>query len=80
MTILLTTLSLLLAATGLAALSSATMGTGILCFGCIAAILARINQSRCQHKDTMEALGARKEPAAKPEGPVPGLGRFAGRG
>ena len=41
---------------GLAQLSNATMGVGLICAGCLVAVLARIAQARYQHLQLLHVL------------------------
>jgi hypothetical protein len=53
-TIALVVLSLLLAVLGLVLMSQATAGVGIIAFGCLVAILARIAQAGRHHNELKE--------------------------
>lgn len=67
MTALLVVLSLLVGiyAAGVL-LTQATLGVGVLCFGILLAILARINQASDHHKAVLEALRHNAPPAPPP--------------
>lgn len=39
-------------------LSNATTGTGIICFGCLLAIIARMNQADKHHAETTQVLNS----------------------
>jgi hypothetical protein len=46
---------------GLVCLSEATVGVGIICFSCLLAILARINQAYEKHKELMEKIDSKSK-------------------
>lgn len=67
MTGLLVVLSLLIGMYAAAALlTQATLGVGVLCFGILLAILARINQASEQHKAIIEAMRYNAPPPPPP--------------
>lgn len=39
---------------GLNFMTKATMGVGIICFGCLVAIIARVRQQETHHAETMQ--------------------------
>lgn len=67
MTGLLVVLSLLVGMyAAVALLTQATLGVGVLCFGILLAILARINQASEQHKAIIEAMRYNAPPPPPP--------------
>lgn len=67
MTGLLVVLSLLIGMyAAVALLTQATLGVGVLCFGILLAILARINQASEQHKAIIEAMRYNAPPPPPP--------------
>ena len=67
MTGLLVVLSLLIGLyAAVALLTQATLGVGVLCFGILLAILARINQASEQHKAIIEAMRYNAPPPPPP--------------
>jgi hypothetical protein len=56
MTVLMVVLALLAGLGGFTSLSQATMGVGIICIGCLLAILGRIAQAAEQHRDIKTLL------------------------
>jgi hypothetical protein len=57
--VVLVIVALLAALLGLAQLSNATMGVGLICAGCLLAVCARIAQARYQHVQLLHVLGDR---------------------
>jgi len=55
----------LLALAGAVSLSQATMGVGLICLGCLAAIFGRIEQASFQHDALLERLGEVKSQASQ---------------
>lgn len=55
MTIVLVVVALLAGVIGVLSLSEATMGVGIICFGCLIGIVARIAQASVQHAAQMRS-------------------------
>ncbi len=55
----------LLALAGAVTLSQATIGVGLICLGCLAAIFGRIGQASFQHDALLERLGEVKSQASQ---------------
>lgn len=65
-TIILVVVAVLFGIAGLFFLSEATTGVGLLAFGCLLAIMARIAQAGAQHQEATAAVESSSEPEAAP--------------